>query len=231
MRDLTGDQWAAALPELLNDFQQLLLDVTGGLQRELGEADDHNDFDPTGTCHPSLRTGRTGAFCDWVTLIELVRDAWLCRLPKRPRTCPAGIAPGLVRYTFTDIQAIGAHSPLVRKTSFVQTSGSNGYFRTTLGGLWSLGTRRETLRLLVLPGPPSNLPPAKEWLESAILAGPPRKMYRDDLMPEQWSGLVERSIWLNLATKLNASGVGLGISAASRLEGLSKAHPLWKLAA
>ena len=42
--------------------------------------------------------------------------------------------------------------------------------------------------------------------------------------------MVARSVWLHL-TKLNASGVALGASAATRLAEISNTHPQWQLAA
>jgi hypothetical protein len=46
--------------------------------------------------------------------------------------------------------------------------------------LWSVDTQRETMRLLVQQG--AKLPPeARIALETAILSGPPRHMFRDDL--------------------------------------------------
>jgi hypothetical protein len=60
------------------------------------------------------------------------------------------------------------------------------------------------------------------------LAGPPREMYRDDLEPEGWQHLVDRSVWLHLA-KLKASGLILGTDAEGRLVDLSEANPIWKL--
>jgi hypothetical protein len=70
----------------------------------------------------------------------------------------------------------------------------------------------------------------QERLEVAILVGPPREMYRDDLEPDLWQALVSRSVWLHLA-KLSASGLTLGSSAAARLTELSTANPQWQLAA
>ena len=64
--------------------------------------------------------------------------------------------------------------------------------------LWSDDTKRETLRLLVLQGLHLT-PQARGRLEAAILAGPPRAMYPDDVEPERWQGLVDQSVWLHLA--------------------------------
>lgn len=89
--------------------------------------------------------------------------------------------------------------------------------------LWALDTQRKVLRLFVLQG--DRLAPAiQERLEFAILAGPPRKMYLDDLEPSQWKELVDHRVWLRLA-KLNTSGLTLNSTSASRLAELSRRHP------
>jgi hypothetical protein len=94
--------------------------------------------------------------------------------------------------------------------------------------LWSTNTGREVFRLFVLQG--RNLAGiAQDRLEAAILAGPPRDMYRDDLEAERWKDLVARSVWLHLA-KLSTSGLVLGPSAAARLAEISTAYPQWQLA-
>ena len=75
LRDLGGEHWTSALPDLLEDFQQLLRDSLD-LLRELGEANDRSDGShwdlPSITPHWQNR-----GFRDWVSLIELLRDAWL----------------------------------------------------------------------------------------------------------------------------------------------------------
>lgn len=75
LRDLAGDHWTSALPMLLEDFQQLLRDALDVLC-ELGGADDRSDRShwdlPSISPHWQNR-----AFRDWVSLIELLRDAWL----------------------------------------------------------------------------------------------------------------------------------------------------------
>jgi hypothetical protein len=94
--------------------------------------------------------------------------------------------------------------------------------------LWSSNTQRETMRLLVQHGTKLS-PSVRNTLEEAILAGPPRHMYRDDLEPEPWQSLVDRSVWLYLA-KLREGGAQLGEAASRRITNLSAANPAWRLA-
>jgi hypothetical protein len=94
--------------------------------------------------------------------------------------------------------------------------------------LWSSGTQRETMRLLVLRGARIS-DESRATLEVGILQGPPRAMFPDDIEPGRWSEFAERAVWLRLS-KLASSGASLGDEARFRLEALSAAHPMWKLA-
>lgn len=72
------------LPDLLDDFQQLLRD-TLDLFGELGEAYDR--CDPSLPGLPSISPhwqNHEHDFYDWVTLIELLRDAWLAKRKNAP---------------------------------------------------------------------------------------------------------------------------------------------------
>lgn len=61
------------------------------------------------------------------------------------------------------------------------------------------------------------------------MAGPPRKMYPEDLDESEWKEIKERNVWLHLA-KLQSSGLALGADAIQQLNALSYNHPEWKLA-
>ncbi|MNF56505.1 hypothetical protein D3C84_379940 [compost metagenome] len=225
LRDLADEQWTSALPQLLEDFQQLLRDALD-LLRELGEADDRNDRShwdlPSITPHWQNR-----GFRDWVSLIELLRDAWLAlRGNDSARATRIAQAWFELPYpTFKRLTLFAASQddciPLEQWVDWLLADG--GWW------LWSTDTRREVFRLFVLQGR-QLAGAAQERLESAILAGPPRVMYGDDLEPERWQDLVARSVWLHLA-KLNASGLSLETAAAVRLAELSNAYPQWQLAA
>src|SRR5689334_21463671 len=70
---------------------------------------------------------------------------------------------------------------------------------------------------------------AQARLEARILIGPPRQMFRDDLEPERWESLVNRSAWLHLA-KLREGSTQLGEAGSLRFNSLSAANPAWRLA-
>ncbi len=223
--DLADERWRSALPQLLEDFQQLLRDALD-LLRELGEANDHSDRShwdlPSITPHWQNR-----GFRDWVSLIELLRDGW-----SAVRDIDSARASQIAQNwfelpypTFKRLALFAASKDgCIPPEQWVNWLLADGAW-----WLWSTDTGREVFRLFVLQGH-QLAGAAQERLEAAILAGPLREMYRDDLEPERWQDLVARSVWLHLA-KLNASDLTLGARAAARLAELSDSYPQWKLAA
>ena len=226
LRDLPKDErWTAALPELLSDFSALLRDALD-LMRELGSAEDRSDLShihqPSISEHPQNRD-----FHDWTALIDLTRDAWLAT---------AAHSPELARITAEMWWQIPY--PLFRRLSFFAAA-QEGVIphRWTLDWLladeywwlWSVETERETLQLLVAVAPQLDAPMLAE-LEQAILAGPPRAMFKNDIEPERWTRIVDREVWLRLA-KIAETGAVLGDAGKDRLEALSAQYPKWLLAA
>ncbi|HDS1229816.1 TPA: anti-phage defense-associated sirtuin Dsr1 [Stenotrophomonas maltophilia] len=224
LRDLSDESWKSVLPVLLEDIQQLLRDALD-LSRELGEADDRSDRSywdlPSITPHWQNR-----GFHDWVSLIELLRDAWLMvRSSDSARALRHAEGWFELPYpTFKRLALFAAsEEDCVQPEQWVDWLLANDTW-----WLWSPNTGREVFRLLVLRG--RHLEGELQGrLESAILAGPPREMYRDDLEAERWQELVTRSIWLHLA-KLSSSGLVLGVPAAERLAEISVSYPQWRLA-
>lgn len=225
LRDLADARWQAALPSLLEDVQQLLRDALD-LLCELGEATERNDRSHWDL--PSISPHRQNrGFRDWVSLIELLRDAWSAvRSVDGVRATRIALAWFDLPYpTFKRLALFAASQEgCIAPEQWAEWLLADGAW-----WLWAVDTQREVLRLLVLQGRRLT-PAAQERLESAILAGPPREMYRDDLEPDRWQDLVAHSVWLHLA-KLNASGLALGAASAVRLAELSRLHPQWQLAA
>jgi len=225
LRDIADERWGTALPQFLEDFQQLLRDALD-LLNELGEADvrsDRSHWDLPSISHHWQNRG----FRDWVTLIELLRDAWLSvRSIDSARATRIAQAWFQLPYpTFKRLALFAAsQDDCIDPEQWVDGLLADGGW-----WLWSLETGREVFRLLVLQG--HQLAGAtQERLEAAILAGPPREMFKDDLESDRWRDLVARSVWLHL-TKLNASDLQLGATAKARLAELSNVYPQWQLAA
>jgi len=224
-RDSDDESWEASLPTLLGDFQQLLRDALD-LLNELGEADDRSDRSHWDMPSISEHWQNRG-FHDWASLIEFLRDAWL------------GINNSdAVRASRIALEWFGFPYPTFKRLAFFAASKDNcvspeqwvdWLLSDRAWWLWTVDTQREVFRLLVLQGNRLELS-AQDRLEAAILNGPPREMYKDDLTPERWGELVQRKVWLYLS-KLTASGVELSAISAAKLDELSRAHPHWKLAA
>lgn len=225
-RDLAKDErWTAALPELLPDFTMLLRDALD-LMRELGGTQDRSDLSyihqPSISQHPQNH----GSY-DWTVLIELTRDAWLATVQQSPEQA------ALVAEPWRHIPY-----PLFKRLAFFAAA-QDGVIppRRALDWLladdrwwlWSVETQRETMRLLVSLAPRLD-EPMRRVLVDAILAGPPRAMFKDDIEPERWTRIVDWGVWLRLA-KVAATGVPLDGDAKDRLDALSAQYPQWTLAA
>ena len=224
LRDLDGLEWARALPILLEDFQQLLRQALD-LLHELGDADNHRDLSyidlPSITPHWQNR-----AFPDWVSLIELLRDAWLeVRTKDSARAARIALAWFDLPYpTFKRLALFAAsHSGNIAPDVWVSWLSVD-----RARWLWSIHTKREALRLLVLQGQQLEAT-SQEQLVGAILVGPPRELYSVNLDEDQWRVAVDRLVWLRLA-KLKSSGLALTQLATERLAKISTTHPDWQLA-
>ncbi len=224
LRDLADERWRAALPVLLDDFQQLLRDALD-LLRELGEADERSDRSHWDLPSISPHWQNRG-FRDWVILIELLRDAWLETFESDP------IRARRIALTWFDLP----YSTFKRLALFAASKDggvdpeqwAEWLMFDGAWWLWSIDTGRETMRLQVLQG--AKLSQSVRYkLESAILAGPPRHMYRNDLEAEEWQHFMDHSVWLHLA-KLQQGCGQLGDAAAQRINELSTANPEWRLA-
>lgn len=223
LSDLNDDRWQAALPLMLDDFQQLLRDALD-LLRELGEADDLRDRSSWDL--PSIaQHWQNRGFREWVTLIELLRDAWLATLGRNPGQAHR-IAVGWFELPYPTFKRLALFA--ASQDEGVDQKQWTKWLLTDKGWwLWSVELHREVMRLLTLQGR-QLAPGSQKRLETAILRGPPRRMYRDGLDRERWQRNVDRAIWLRLA-KLKASGLVLGDLAHQRLGALSACYPNWGL--
>ena len=223
-RELSDERWQASLPALLDEFQQLLLDALD-LLRELGEADERSDRSHWDLPSISEHWQNRG-FRDWATLIELLRDAWLAVRERDPEKAKEiALAWFNLRYSTFKRLALFAAS---QDNSIAPAHWVAWLLSGDAWWLWSVDTQRETLRLIVLQGA-KLLQADKVALEKAILAGPPRSMYRNSIEQEHWRTIVDRSIWLRLE-KLKSAAGQLESAASQRLDELSAAYPNWRLA-
>lgn len=223
-RDLKkNDRWAEALPDLLSDFSVLLRDAFE-LMRELGGVEAKSDLSyihqPSIAEHP-----QNGDSHDWTALIDLTRDAWMATAVQSPeRATLAAETWWLIPY------------PVFRRLAFFAASqekviphrlGLHWLLADECWWLWSVETEREAMRLMVALAPRVDAE-AQGDLEQAILKGPPRAMFKDDIAPERWSEIVDQEVWLRLA-KIAETGVVLSSATKRTLEVLSASNPNWQL--
>ena len=231
------------LSELLEDFEQLLRDALD-LNRELRKADGKNNVCweshqelPSITPHWQNR-----GFHDWVTLIELLRDAWLAvhgdDSARATRIAQAWFERPYYA-TFKRLALFAAsQDACIAPEQWVDWLLADGAWC-----LWSVETQREVCRLLVGQG--GQLTGAfQDRLETAICKGPELWHWRPSLWhlgPWPWLDLDDPEpndgndegafpVWQRLA-KLKLSGLALGASAQERLDKLSSDHPQWQLEA
>jgi hypothetical protein len=225
LHEMADPGWTSILPLLLEDFQQLLRDALD-LLREMGEAQDQCDRSHWDLPSISPHWQNRG-YHDWVSLIELLRDSWLALLAS-DNVRGTRIAQAWFYFPYPTFKRLALYAAsqdnCIQPGQWVEWLLSEGAW-----WLWSTETGREVYRLFVMKGRLLD-GDAQELLEAAILSGPPREMYLDDLEHNQWQDLVARSVWLQLA-KLNSTGLTLGESAATRLAEISNAYPQWQLAA
>ena len=221
-----NDRWTAALPELLSDFSALLRDALD-LMRELGDVDGRSDQSYQ---QPSISEHeQNNKFHDWTALIDLSRDAWLATAAQSPARA------ALVAESWSNTPY-----PLFRRLAFFAAA-QDGVIplRRALDWLladecwwlWSAETQREALRLLVSLASRLDAAMLGE-LEQAVLAGPPREMFKPDIEPERWTLIVDRDIWLRLA-KIAEAGAALSENGEKRMKQIQTKYPEseWALAA
>ncbi len=223
LRELGDERWTSTLPDLLEDFQQLLRDALD-LMRELGAADDRDDQSHWHL--PSIEPHwQNRGYRDWVSLIELLRAAWV-EVRSRNISRATQIAQAWIELPYATFKRLALFA--ASKDNVISTEQWVGWLLNDGGWwLWSPNTTREACRLLVLQGKQlRSFDQAR--LENAILAGPPREMYRSELEHSSWENVISLSVWLRLA-KLRSSGLTIGASAATRWAELSASFPQWKL--
>jgi hypothetical protein len=224
LRDLWEDaRWAAALPDMLPDFSALLRDALD-LMRELGSADDKSDL--SYMHQPSISEhSQNKDFYDWTALIDLTREAWLAEAERSPaRAAIEAEIWWLTPYPlFRRLAFFAAAQGMVidRRRALDWLLADDRWW------LWSVETERETMRLLAGLAPQLDEVMLHE-LELAVLAGPPREMFKTDVEHERWIRIVDREIWLRLA-KIVENGAVLGATAEERLDLLSARYPEWAL--
>jgi hypothetical protein len=226
LRDTTNSaEWQAALPDLLPDLTLLLRDALD-LMRELGSANEHSDgsylHQPSISEHPQNHN-----FHNWTALIELTRDTWFA-LSRRSQDQARLFAQQWQQVPFPLFKRLALFAA-AQDAIIPSHLATDWLLADERCWLWSVETKREAFRLLVALAARLESPNLSR-LEAAILAGPPRDMFKNDIEPERWAQIINHEVWLRL-TKLAEAGATLGAQAQATREELSRRYPQWKLAA
>jgi SIR2-like domain len=219
----TDESWIAALPELLSDFTMLLRDALD-LMRELGRADDKSDL--SYIQQPSItKHSQNKGYHDWTALIDLSREAWLA-LAGHSKARAALVAESWWHVPYPLFRRLAlfaaAHSQVISPRRAVDWLLADKQW-----WLWSVETEREVIRLLIKIVPRLN-DSLRHKVEKAILAGPPREMFKVDIAGAHWTQIIDREIWLRLA-KIKEAGAILEAPGNKRFDELSAQYPEWKL--
>src|SRR5574340_487435 len=191
---------------------------------ELGEASWQSDLSyiarPSIPDHPQNHD-----FHDWTALIQMCRDAWLSTSTGAPLLAESELERwSLIKYPLFKrlVFHVARESPLINHTRGLKfLLQDNAYW------LWSPETQRECLCLLEhLACRLDSL--QRNELCKAILTGPPRDMYREDLQDEEWRKIVDNKVWLRLKIWENTSCEMTG-EAKERLADISAKFPQWQL--
>ncbi len=220
---VNAEVWRQSLPGLLPEFQVAVRDALD-LLRAIGSADDM--YDHTIWSLPSISPhGQNRGFTQWTWLIERLRDAWVATLNQDPeRARSAAVSWWSEPYPlFKRLALFAATHPGVDKA----VRWLDEVLANDAWWLWSTEVKREMLRALVELAPQLGRSDFQR-LGAAIVAGPPRRMFKDELTPEQWADVRDRSIWLRLA-ELESAGVQLSELVGDTLRQLRRAHPTWQL--
>ena len=223
LQDLASPHWKASLHSLLEEFQLLLKDALD-LARELDGAEDY--YDRSTWDLPSISEHwQNHGYHDWVLLIELLRDAWI-DVNSQDKDRGSRIAQSWFELPYPTFKRLAffaaSYDGCINPDRWVAW-----LLEDERWWLWSSDISRERFRLLVLQGRHLQ-PQSQAHLEEAILAGPPRKMYQEDIDDDRWQSKVDRAVWLQLS-KLRSSRLTLGEAASKQLGRLSTAEPGWHL--
>ena len=214
------EKWRIILPDLAEPVQQHLLDALKMLE-ELAPKTVNARRDLSIFCFPSIsqheqnrdRSARA-------LLMLLLREAWKSLYRQNP-TAAISMAeswfgksyPTFKRFALYAAAQDGVIAPACWVDWLCQ---DNGYW------LWSSETRREVCRLLIQQS--HRLDAAlREQVEEAILAGPPRAIFRGDMSEEEYQGHKQYLSWL-LLKKLSWN-CSLSSHARSRLEQMEQEEP------
>lgn len=224
-RILKIEQFEGFLAHILTDMSELLSETLGLMcEAEISsELDDYSYIQlPSISDHDQNKD-----YNDWTLLVTLCRDAWLATADQNSENAKAILTiwasskhPVFRRLVFFAL----AHRPdLVSfETSMSWLLGDDGHW------LWSTSTMREVMRLLVSFGPILTAGHMQR-LQRAIVDGPPRTRFRDDIGDDEFERFSDRMRWLRLKKLLSNGGTATG-NVDAFMASAEERYPEWQLA-
>jgi hypothetical protein len=162
---------------------------------------------------------------NWVILIEICRDLWISTWDM-DRDAAYSVLGVWRTIDYPVFRRLILHV-LTMRSIYPEEEALEYLLEDNHWWLWSNECRREVFRFLDVFWPKLS-DHTSDKLINAILQGPPRKMYREDLKTEEWNYRFEREVWLKLA-KLQSFGRCLPESANHVRKKLESIHLNWSL--
>ena len=219
------EQFEGFLANILTDISELLSE-TLSLMCEAEISSELEDYSyiqlPSVSDHDQNKD-----YNDWTLLVTLCRDAWLATLDRNRENAKAILT----------IWASSKH-PVFRRLVFFALAQRPDLvsFDTSVSWLladerhwlWSTSTMREVMRLLVSFGPVLAADHMRR-LQEAVLEGPPRARFRDDISDDEFKRFSDRMRWLRLK-KLLLIGGSATENADTFIASVEERYPEWQLA-
>jgi len=213
------------LAHILTDMSELLSETLGLMcEAEISsELDDYSYIQlPSISDHDQNKD-----YNDWTLLVTLCRDAWLATTDHNSEKAKAMLTiwasskhPVFRRLVFF---------ALVQRPNLVSFDTSVSWLLADDGHwLWSTSTMREVMRLLVSFGPILTAGHMQR-LQGAIVEGPPRTRFRDDVSDDEFERFSDRMRWLRLKKLLSNGGTATG-SVDAFMASAEERYPAWQLA-
>ena len=213
------------LANILTDMSELLSETLGLMcEAEISsELDDYSYIQlPSISGHDQNKD-----FNDWTLLVTLCRDAWLATADHNSENAKAMLTiwasskhPVFRRLVFF---------ALAQRPDLISFDTSMSWFLADGGHwLWSTSTMREVMRLLVSFGPILDAGHMQK-LQDAIVGGPPRTRFRDDIDDDEFERFSDRMRWLRLK-KLFSKGGTATRNADAFMASVEEHYPEWELA-
>lgn len=203
MEKMASSEFAWTITSMLFDYFRLL--------ESIGDASKHHDY--TQVHRPSIADhSQNTDHEDYIFLLVLARDSYF-RLAESDRKQADTLRQLWATYPYPVFKRLFIHAV----TEDIDAPADDAVeLLLEDSNLWHTNLHRETMRFLRVAGKRIS-PRSMRKLEDAILAGPPREIYRKDLDQTDWDWILNDSTWKRLVN-LDNGGVKLSDKARFRMK-------------